>query len=159
MSRTRSIALGALALAALLGVAVAASETGRTLFYAALTEETESAALSAPAAFGAAASGDVVLIDIRRPDEWAATGLPGPAIPLDMRLPDFTDRLTSLVDGDLSRPVALICARGVRSARLANALAAAGFTDIRDVPEGMLGSRAGPGWLARGLPTKQPEPS
>lgn len=31
-------------------------------------------------------------------------------------------------------------------------LRAAGFTQIIDVPEGMLGSGAGPGWLKRGLP-------
>jgi len=40
----------------------------------------------------------------------------------------------------------------VRSARVSNQLIAAGFTYIIDVPEGMLGSAAGPGWLERGLP-------
>ena len=29
----------------------------------------------------------------------------------------------------------------------------AGFSNIIDVPEGMLGSAAGPGWLAADLPT------
>ena len=50
-------------------------------------------------------------------------------------------------------PVALICARGARSFRVTLQLAAFGITDIVDVPEGMLGSAAGPGWLSRGLPT------
>jgi hypothetical protein len=31
----------------------------------------------------------------------------------------------------------------------------AGFTQILDVPEGMQGSGAGPGWLSRGLPFVQ----
>jgi hypothetical protein len=35
-------------------------------------------------------------------------------------------------------------------------LAEAGFTGIVDVPEGMLGSSAGPGWLARDLPVVRP---
>lgn len=69
-----------------------------------------------------------------------------------MRREDFVEALTVLAEGDLDRPVALICARGVRSDRTSTRLADAGFTQIIDVPEGMLGSRAGPGWLERGLP-------
>lgn len=109
-------------------------------------------ALSAPQAHTAAVSGDIVLIDIRRPDEWARTGVPEGALALDMRREDFTDMLLAKLDGDRSMPVALICARGVRSRRLSERLIVAGFTSILDVPEGMLGSGAGPGWLDRGLP-------
>ena len=46
-----------------------------------------------------------------------------------------------------------MCARGVRSRRLTARLTEAGFTNIIDVPEGMLGSSAGPGWLKNDLPT------
>jgi rhodanese-related sulfurtransferase len=81
--------------------------------------------LSTPDAHSAALPGEVVLIDIRRPDEWQRTGV----------------------------PIALICARGVRSRGMTARLTAAGFTNIIDVPEGMLGSGAGSGWLMRGLPT------
>jgi hypothetical protein len=35
-------------------------------------------------------------------------------------------------------------------------LASAGFTDVLDVPEGMLGSGAGPGWIASALPLRAP---
>ena len=77
------------------------------------------------------------------------------AIPIDMRRPDFTDALRAEIVGREDVPVALICARGVRSARLSQRLAEAGFTNIIDVPEGMLGSGAGPGWLKRGLPVVQ----
>jgi hypothetical protein len=34
-------------------------------------------------------------------------------------------------------------------------LEAAGFDNILDVPEGMLGSGAGPGYIERGLPLRQ----
>ncbi len=101
----------------------------------------------------AAAEGRILLIDIRRPDEWTRTGLGEGAMPLDMRRPDFTDALTVIADNDTARPIALICARGVRSRRLTARLTAAGFTNIIDIPEGMLGSGAGPGWLKRALPT------
>ncbi|WP_299151196.1 rhodanese-like domain-containing protein [uncultured Tateyamaria sp.] len=109
--------------------------------------------LSTPDAHSAAVSGDVVLIDIRRPDEWQTTGVGEGAIPIDMRRDDFTDVLLVHTAGRTDTPVALICARGVRSRRMSRQLSEAGFTTIIDVPEGMLGSGAGPGWLKRGLPT------
>ena len=103
-------------------------------------------------AHGAARAGRILLVDIRRPEEWAATGIPEGAHPIDMRRPDFTQALARLRAAHPGRPVALICARGVRSAALARRLAAAGLGPVINLPEGMLGSRAGPGWLARGLP-------
>jgi len=106
-------------------------------------------------AFAAAEAGAILLVDIRRPDEWARTGVGQGAVPLDMRRADFAAALHSLAGGDTGRPIALICARGVRSRRLGQTLTEAGFTRILDVPEGMLGSGAGPGWLARDLPVTQ----
>lgn len=96
----------------------------------------------------------VTLIDIRRPDEWARTGIGEGAHGIDMRRKDFIEALSAVVGPDRSAPIALICARGVRSARMARRLSEAGFTQIIDVPEGMLGSAAGPGWLALDLPVR-----
>ena len=89
---------------------------------------------------------------IRRPDEWRATGVPEGAQPVDMRRDDVITAILAAAGGDPARPIALICARGVRSARLATTLHAAGFTHVIDVNEGMLGSAAGPGWIRAGLP-------
>ena len=108
--------------------------------------------LSVQDAHAQAVAGQILLIDIRRPDEWARTGVGVGAVPLDMRRPDFTDVLQALTEGNSDRPIALICARGVRSRHLAGRLYAAGFSQIIDVPEGMMGSGAGPGWLRAGLP-------
>ena len=113
--------------------------------------------LTAPEAHAAAASGEIFLIDIRRPDEWARTGVGENALPIDMRSPNFTDALLAVTEGRKDLPVALICARGVRSARLARRLSDAGFSNVLDVPEGMMGSGAGPGWLKRGLPVGRVE--
>jgi rhodanese-related sulfurtransferase len=113
---------------------------------------TGAGALSAPDARDAALAGALLLVDIRRPDEWRLTGTPEGALPLDMRRPDFEARLLEAAGQDRDRPIALICARGVRSRRLGARLKKAGFTQVIDVPEGMLGSGAGPGWLRRGLP-------
>ncbi len=114
--------------------------------------ETGDTALSAPDAHKAAITGDIILVDIRRPDEWSLTGVGEGAVLIDMRRPDFVDALSAAVNGDHDRPIALICARGVRSRRLGAQLAQAGFSAILDVSEGMLGSGAGPGWVKRGLP-------
>ena len=113
-------------------------------------------AMAPEAARAAAVAGDVVLLDIRRPTEWERTGVGEGAVPLDLRREDFTEAVDALLDGDRARPVALICARGVRSDRAAARLAQAGFSRVIDVPEGMLGSGAGPGWLRRGLPVARP---
>ncbi|WP_299046535.1 rhodanese-like domain-containing protein [uncultured Tateyamaria sp.] len=109
--------------------------------------------LSTPDAHVAAVNGDIILVDIRRPDEWSRTGIGEGAVPIDMRRKDFTDVLLTRTNGRTDTPVALICARGVRSRNMTRRLTDAGFSNIIDVPEGMLGSGAGPGWLKRGLPT------
>lgn len=109
-------------------------------------------ALSVAQAHERAVAGDVVLIDIRTPREWRQTGVAGGAHAIDMRRDDFLLALSEATGGDGTARIALICARGVRSARLSRQLSAAGFSNIIDVPEGMLGSRAGPGWLAENLP-------
>ncbi|MEP2654627.1 MAG: rhodanese-like domain-containing protein [Sedimentitalea sp.] len=146
ISRRRVFALG--------GVAIVTAGAASARWFN-VWAETGDDALSPPDAHDAALSGHVLLVDIRRPDEWALTGVGTSAMALDMRRPDFIEALTAALDGDVDRPVALICARGVRSRGLGRTLKAAGFTRIIDVPEGMLGSGAGPGWIKRGLPLRQ----
>lgn len=108
--------------------------------------------LSASEAHSQAQAGKILLVDIRTPEEWAKTGSGAGAKRLDMRRDDFVAALDKLLGGDRSKPVALICAKGVRSSRLSRALRAGGYSNIIDVPEGMMGSYAGPGWLERDLP-------
>ncbi|MEM6711338.1 MAG: rhodanese-like domain-containing protein [Pseudomonadota bacterium] len=121
--------------------------------FAATDAETD---LSAEAAYQMALDAEIYLVDIRRPDEWQRTGIAEPAIALDMRRNDFEAELQLLFDKQGARPVALICARGVRSARLMVRLERSGFTQILDVPEGMIGSGAGTGYLAKALPLREP---
>lgn len=119
--------------------------------------DTEQAAtLSAPDAYLAMSAGNLILIDIRRPDEWARAGIGEGAFPIDMRRKDFIAELAKLTGGNRAKPIALICAHGVRSRRMAARLTAAGFSIVVDVSEGMEGSRAGPGWVRRGLPVVAP---
>lgn len=144
----RGLILGGLAIIAVGGIGA-----GRWFNVAA---EVGAQDLSVTDAFERAKSGNITLVDIRRPDEWARTGIGAGAVPIDMRAPDFVAQLLRATQGQRDVPVALICARGVRSARLSAQLSAAGFTDVLNVPEGMLGSGAGEGWLKRGLPVVRP---
>jgi len=74
--------------------------------------------LSAPDARSMAAVDDILLIDIRTPMEWSRSGLPEGAVALSIQRQDFPQALLELVDSDRSRPIALICATGSRSAML-----------------------------------------
>jgi rhodanese-related sulfurtransferase len=139
-----------------LGVVAAATVVGAARWFNVLGDNAGQSALSPPEAHAAARDGTLLLVDVRRPDEWAGTGIGAGALPLDMRRPDFEAALLDAAGGDRSQPIALICARGVRSRSLSARLRDAGFTNVMDVPEGMLGSGAGPGWLRRGLPVVPP---
>lgn len=103
-----------------------------------------------------AMAGEIVLVDIRTPPEWRETGLPASAHAVDMeqKAEVVLGALTKLVGGDKTKPLALICQTGGRSGFLAGQLKRVGFTQVIDVSEGMGGSRAGPGWLKSGLPTR-----
>ena len=69
----------------------------------------------------------------------------------------FICDMVKIAGGNKSKPVALICAAGVRSARALKILAANGFTNIQNISEGMLGrTDAGPGWLKPGLHVSSP---
>lgn len=109
-------------------------------------------AISADAAFSAWAEGDLIIIDIRRPDEWASTGTPKGAVRLDVRQPNFLASLSEVMGGQMTVPIALICATGQRSAQMVARLEEIGLRQVFDIPEGMLGGKGGPGWIARGLP-------
>jgi rhodanese-related sulfurtransferase len=113
--------------------------------------------IEAPAAAEAAERGEVVLIDIRRPDEWQATGAPSGAVRATLQDPDFVDQVETAVGGDRTRPVVLICRSGNRSMQGMALLRGAGFTNLAHVAEGMAGSGYGPGWLGRGLPVEFPD--
>ncbi|MEO0972381.1 MAG: rhodanese-like domain-containing protein [Pseudomonadota bacterium] len=107
--------------------------------------------VDAPTALERTETGAAVLIDVRTREEWRDTGVAAGARTLALQDPDFLGRLHAYVEGERTRPVLLICRTGRRSAYAGTLLQRAGFTQIFNVAEGMAGSSAGPGWLARGL--------
>jgi len=110
------------------------------------------AELSAPDAYAAVAAGKLTLIDIRTPAEWRATGVARGVRRIDMLDPQFEAKLRAAVLGDKSAPIGLICRTGNRTTHVQRWLRQQGYINVYNVKEGMAGSRAGPGWVARGLP-------
>ena len=100
-------------------------------------------------------SGELLLVDIRTPNEWRATGIPAGAERSDWWQTGGRQRflrdIMTFTGGARDRPIAVICARGGRSSQALRFLRSKGFSQVYDVNEGMLGSRSGPGWLARNL--------
>ena len=113
--------------------------------------------IDADAAHARAESGNVLLVDIRTPEEWRDTGVPASARAITMHSEDFLTLLDEAIAGDRATPIALICARGNRSRFVAGELAKRGYINLHDVSEGMAGSPRGPGWLSRGLPLRAVE--
>jgi rhodanese-related sulfurtransferase len=93
---------------------------------------------------------DLLLLDVREPDEFEAGHLPGAVnlprgwveVKVDLEHPK---RDPSLADRE--RPVICYCGGGHRSALAARAMQEMGFTNVVSMAEGWTG------WTKRGLPT------
>jgi rhodanese-related sulfurtransferase len=113
-------------------------------------------AISAPDAYAQAQAGKLTLIDVRRPDEWRKTGVAQGALRINMLHPQgdagFVHQVSAEVGGDKDAPIGLLCRTGNRTTHVQRMLREAGFTRVYNIKEGMAGSSAGPGWVARGLP-------
>jgi rhodanese-related sulfurtransferase len=102
--------------------------------------------LGPKATLAAVNAGELILVDIRRPDEWAATGSAKGALRISMLNRNFTAQVKALQASNPKKRIALICQAGVRSARLSKQLEELGINSLVDV-EG--GTQL---WLDQGLP-------
>lgn len=88
---------------------------------------------------------DLVILDVRTPEEFAEGHLDG-ATMLDFYEPDFADRLAEL---DPDKSYLLYCRSGNRSGQTAALMEQLGFRDVADVDGGILA------WTADGHPVVQ----
>ena len=88
--------------------------------------------------------GEVAVVDVREPYEWRSGVIPGARL---ISMGSVPDRLHEL---DREQPVAIVCARGVRSAQVAAWLGQQGFEQLHNVPGGMAL------WLGAGRPVAPP---
>lgn len=108
--------------------------------------------ISVEDAFKKVQTGEIVLVDVRTPEEWKDTGLPldSHSITVDPDNPlknNFLKKIRGAVYGDTSQPIALICRSGDRSDIAAKALQKQGFATVYNVEGG------NKNWHSKDLPT------
>jgi rhodanese-related sulfurtransferase len=96
----------------------------------------------------ALARGEVVLIDVREPQEYAAERIPGALL-----YPLSTFDASAIAPVVAGRKVVMQCAGGVRSMRAAQALAGVGASRIENLDGGINA------WKAQGLPLVRVDPA
>jgi rhodanese-related sulfurtransferase len=117
---TRRAAALLLSVAAAVGLAACSSESAvQTIGAAELVEVVE--------------AGDVVLLDVRTPQEYASGHVPG-ALNIDLSDPTFAQQIEAVPTDET---YVVYCRSGNRSAQAATIMAEAGFTDVRDVDAGL----------------------
>lgn len=103
--------------------------------------------------------GEMLLVDIRTPEEWRETGVADNAVLIDMNDRAFLDKLQAAraarANGQPDFPVALICRTANRSRAMQDALLKHGVRNVIDVKGGMGGNLTTKGWIAEGLPVKR----
>ncbi len=88
---------------------------------------------------------DLIILDIRTPEEFATGHLEG-AILVDFIAPDFEDKLAKL---DMEAPYVLYCRTGARSSRAMVVMEKLGFTNVTHMVDGITG------WVQHKLPVKK----
>ncbi len=116
--------------------------------------------MAAPEAHEKALKGEILLVDVRTPEEWKQTGVPisAHAITMHQDGPKFLSGLLSAAGGNAKMPVAVICRTGSRTSALVGPLSKAGFPNVINVIEGVVGGPRGPGWKTRGMPLRKWSP-
>ena len=96
--------------------------------------------------------GELILIDVRTPQEWQQTGVAKGAWMLDMTHRDFGGWLMTAIQRNPDHEIAIICRTGNRTGHLSKVLKQNGITGVLDVTEGMAGGPRGAGWIPSKLP-------
>lgn len=112
----------------------------------------DSSKISASDALERMKAGSLILVDVRRPDEWMGTGVAEGAWMLDMTDENFGAYLMAVLDRNPDHDVAIICRTGNRTGYLMEQLRKNGIDRVLDVSEGMAGGPNGKGWIPSGLP-------
>lgn len=142
---SRAGPLAAVLAALALAVAGCGGSSGSTAAPAEQTETTASlgATLLAPTeAEARIATGDVEVLDVRTPEEYAEGHVEGATL-IDFYEPDFADRIAQL---DRDQEYVVYCQSGNRSGQATAMMAEQGFTAVDDVDGGIAA------WQAAGLP-------
>jgi rhodanese-related sulfurtransferase len=141
VTRLRALAAAVVAALALVGAGCGGGTSSAT------SQETETAAsaatlLSPDEANARIESGDVEILDVRTPEEYAQGHVEGATL-IDFYEPDFADRIAEL---DRDTEYVVYCRSGNRSGQATAMMTEQGFSAVNDVDGGIVA------WEAAGLP-------
>ena len=88
----------------------------------------------------------MILIDVRRLEEWNETGRPAGSFGVTLQDQSFELNVLEILGDDKNKSVALSCRTGARSSLGADKLVAAGHANVSNVEGGFLA------WKKAGLP-------
>lgn len=123
------LAVGALAVAAITGLSACSSSAPAT----SSTSQASGQHLAASAFYTAIKEPGTILLDVRTPAEYTSGHLPQ-AQNVDIEAADFPTRIAAL---DKKATFAVYCRSGNRSGRALEQMAAAGFTHVYDLADGI----------------------
>lgn len=112
----------------------------------------ESANMSAQEAHARQQAGELILVDVRTPPEWAASGIAEGALTINMQDPTFLEQVVQLRVDNPDKQIGFICASSNRSGQVQTFLAENGYPEAYSVFGGMNGNGQVPGWIAEDLP-------
>ena len=90
--------------------------------------------------------GDVLIIDVRQPNEWARTGRPQNSVGVPFQSPTFVQDVRAAVGDKIDTSIALSCHTGARATTASGMLTEDGFTSLFIVEGGFVA------WDKAGLP-------
>ncbi|MCB9993077.1 MAG: rhodanese-like domain-containing protein [Hyphomicrobiaceae bacterium] len=99
-------------------------------------------------------AGQMIIVDVRTPQEWQQTGVAVGAEPIDMNDPQFLQKLAELRQQNPGTEFGFICRSGNRSGQVQSFLAQNNVPDVYSVSGGMSGNGQSAGWIADGLPVE-----
>lgn len=103
--------------------------------------------LSAENTYALMQKNSLILVDVRKPDEWHETGIPKNSKGVTLSDDGFADTILELTNNNKTKCIALTCHAGNRSKEAAFKLHNAGFNDLISVDGGIVS------WIEAELPT------
>ncbi len=91
-------------------------------------------------------AGDIIIIDVRDPHEWAQTGRPQCSHPISMNDPDLVDTVKKLASKHPKAKITVSCKSGMRAAAAAKVLGKVGVENLAVLTGGIVQ------WNAEELP-------
>ena len=97
---------------------------------------------------------EILIVDVRTPEEWRKTGVADGAERIEIKDPDFISKVMALKNANEGKDIAFICRSGNRSMKAARLLGQQVDSPVYNITEGMVGRTKEDGWIARGLPSE-----